>query len=159
MPSASGGKFLWHRKGLSLEQRVNYFRLSVRHERQVVAFLTSKQAPRTLERRSELGFFRAALAWHQRLLTRYAAKLGPALPPHYQQWLCIHGYEGSWTDAGAPFWGGLQFGWNEWQRFGGRYAPTANLASPLEQMWAAEAYWQVSGFRPWPRTARMCGLL
>lgn len=83
----------------------------------------------------------------------------PPLPPHYAAWLCIHRYEGSWTDSGNPFWGGLQFGPSEWTRYGGQYAPTANLATPLEQMWAAEAYWNQSGFYPWPNTARMCGLL
>lgn len=95
---------------------------------------------------------RLAAARHERLYV-------PKLPPHYQQWLCIHQYEGSWTDSGDPYWGGLQFGSSEWQRFGGHLAPTANLATPLQQMWAAEAYWNLSGFRPWPYTAAKCGLL
>ena len=29
-------------------------------------------------------------------------------PPHKSQWLCIHGYEGSWTDPNSPYYGGLQ---------------------------------------------------
>ena len=84
-----------------------------------------------------------------------------ARPPHYNEWMCIHRYEGSWTDSGAPYWGGVQFGYSEWQRFGKPYTgvDTANLASPMQQMWAAERYWRVSGFYPWPRTARMCGLI
>jgi hypothetical protein len=86
---------------------------------------------------------------------------GLGRPPHYQQWLCIHSHEGSWTDPGAPYYGGLQFGYKEWQRFGKPYTgvETANLASPIQQMWAAERYWRLSGFYPWPNTARMCGLL
>ena len=73
--------------------------------------------------------------------------------------LCIHSHEGAWNDSGAPYWGGLQFGWSEWQRYGGQYAPSADLATPAEQIAAGIAYWRVAGFSPWPTTARMCGLL
>lgn len=90
---------------------------------------------------------------------KIAALRAPPLPPHYSAWLCIHSHEGSWTDDGAPYYGGLQFGWNEWKTYGGKYASQANFATPLEQMWAAEAYFNVSGFSPWPQTARLCGLL
>ena len=43
--------------------------------------------------------------WQQqaRLVTRLAAH-----PPHKRGWLCIHRFEGSWRDAGDPYWGGLQ---------------------------------------------------
>src|SRR5262245_29173673 len=53
---------------------------------------------------------------------------------------CIHRFEGSWTDTGAPYWGGLQFGYSEWHRFGGSFAPTANLATPAEQIAAGISY-------------------
>ncbi|HEU0304737.1 MAG TPA: hypothetical protein VFR32_09155 [Gaiellaceae bacterium] len=84
-------------------------------------------------------------------------------PPHYDEWLCIHRYEGSWTDPNAPYYGGLQmdmsfqrtYGWNLLQAKG-----TADNWSPLEQMWVAErAYQSGRGFYPWPNTARYCGLL
>ncbi len=29
-------------------------------------------------------------------------------PPHYDEWMCIHRYEGSWVDPNAPYYGGLQ---------------------------------------------------
>jgi hypothetical protein len=86
----------------------------------------------------------------------------PSLPPHFQQWLCIHRYEGAWNDTGAPYYGGLQFSYSTWTRNGGlRYASTADLATPLEQMWIAENAWKESGgsFSQWPNTARYCGLL
>jgi hypothetical protein len=84
-------------------------------------------------------------------------------PPHYSAWLCIHRYEGSWTDSGAPYYGGLQMDWG----FMATYAPrllrakgTADHWTPLEQMWAAErAHASGRGFSPWPNTARYCGLL
>lgn len=84
------------------------------------------------------------------------------LPPHYQQWLCIHRFEGSWTDSGDPFWGGLQMD----RQFMRTYAPRsllsrgwANAWTPVEQMWVAERAWKARGFSPWPNTARYCGLL
>jgi hypothetical protein len=99
--------------------------------------------------------------WRNRAATlkrRYLA--GPA---HSSAWLCIHGYEGSWTDSGGPYYGGLQmdisfqqsYGWHLLRRKG-----TADHWTPLEQMWVAErAYRSGRGFYPWPNTARACGLI
>lgn len=108
------------------------------------------------------------------LSIRYKASL---LPAHYQAWLCIHHYEGSWTDPNAPYWGGLQMD----IAFMSTYGPpvllgkpstpetarelfarfgTADHWSPLQQMWVAErAYGSGRGFYPWPNTARYCGLI
>jgi hypothetical protein len=77
--------------------------------------------------------------------------------------LCIHRYEGSWTDTGDPYWGGLQMN----RTFMVMYAPEwllrkgwANAWTPWEQMWVAyRAIRRGRGWYPWPNTARMCGLL
>ena len=83
-------------------------------------------------------------------------------PPHRVQWLCIHRYEGSWTDPNAPYYGGLQMD-EQFQRMYGRELyrakGTADHWSPLEQMWVAERAYRTRGFWPWPNTARFCGLL
>jgi hypothetical protein len=84
-------------------------------------------------------------------------------PPHKSGWLCIHRHEGSWSDSGDPYWGGLQMD----RGFMSGYAPRnllnrglADHWSPLEQMWVAErAYRGGRGFFAWPSTARMCGLI
>jgi hypothetical protein len=84
-------------------------------------------------------------------------------PPHYNAFLCIHQYEGSWmANTGNGYYGGLQMD----AQFERAYAPRllatkghAHNWTPLEQMWAAERGWQERGFWPWPTTARMCGLL
>lgn len=92
----------------------------------------------------------------RRLLARVAR------PPHYNQWLCIHHYEGSWTDPGAPYWGGLQFDYDFMRTYGPHLLATKGTAdnwTPLEQMWVAERAWRTRGFQPWPQTARLCGLL
>jgi hypothetical protein len=73
---------------------------------------------------------------------------------------CIHGREGSWgANTGNGYYGGLQFGAHEWRLYGGRYTSSANLATPAQQIAAGITYHAVSGFYPWPNTARACGLL
>jgi hypothetical protein len=84
-------------------------------------------------------------------------------PPHKSQWLCIHRYEGSWSDSGGLYYGGLQMDL-AFQRHYGRYLlarkGTAEHWSPHEQMWVAErAYRSGRGYYPWPHTARACGLI
>ncbi len=84
-------------------------------------------------------------------------------PPHYEQWLCIHRYEGSWTDPNAPYYGGLQMDISFQRAYGDGLLDahgTADHWSPLQQMWVAErAHAAGRGFYPWPNTARFCGLL
>jgi hypothetical protein len=74
---------------------------------------------------------------------------------------CVHGYEGAWNaNTGNGYFGGLQFGSFEWTRFGGIFAPRADLATPAEQIAAGIAYHDTgAGFAPWPNTARRCGLI
>ena len=86
-----------------------------------------------------------------------------AHPPHKSAWLCIHRFEGSWSDSGDPYWGGLQMD----RGFMLTYAPESLLRrgwadrwTPLEQMWVAErAHRAGRGYSPWPNTARFCGLI
>jgi hypothetical protein len=84
-------------------------------------------------------------------------------PPHKRAWLCIHRYEGSWRDPGAPYYGGLQMDLGFQARYGGwllRRKGTADHWTPLEQIWTAERAWRSGrGFYPWPNTARYCGLI
>lgn len=97
-----------------------------------------------------------------RLTAPPAPRVPSGYPPHYQSWLCIHRYEGSWTDSGSPFWGGLQMNWDFMVAYGSdllNSKGTADHWTPLEQMWVAEKAWKSRGFWPWPNTARYCGLL
>lgn len=85
-----------------------------------------------------------------------------ARPPHYDAWMCIHHGEGSWTDPGSPYYGGLQMDLGFMQAYGlalYRSKGTADHWTPLEQMWVAERAYTTRGFWPWPNTARRCGLL
>jgi len=84
-------------------------------------------------------------------------------PPHLNDWMCIHRYEGAWNDPGAPYYGGLQMDWGFMNAYGGWLLATRGTAdhwTPLQQMWVAEAALRAGrGFYPWPNTARMCGLI
>jgi hypothetical protein len=103
--------------------------------------------------------------WVRNLWKARAARMArlASNPPHESQWLCIHRYEASWHDSGAPYYGGLQMDLT-FQRHYGRYLlvrkGTAEHWTPLEQMWVAErALESGRGFYPWPNTARFCGLI
>jgi hypothetical protein len=107
-----------------------------------------------------VGGARTSLARWERLAAR-ARRLAQH-PPHLRQFLCIHRFEGSWTDAGAPFWGGLQMDYGFQATYGRwllRTKGTADHWSPLEQIWTAEKALRSRGFSPWPNTARDCGLI
>ena len=97
--------------------------------------------------------------WLQRALQ---AKQRALSPPHKREWLCIHRFEGRWTDPNPPYYGGLQMD----REFQATYAAglmrrkgTADHWTPLEQMWVAERAFKTRGFWPWPNTARSCRLL
>lgn len=123
----------------------------------------NKPANRRWHRKAMKRIMRQMNKVHRRLAALKRARVWRSgLPPHYSAWLCIHSHEGSWTDTGDPYWGGLQMD----QNFMNAYAPPhllrrgwANTWSPLEQMWVAENAYRTRGFYPWPNTARMCGLI
>lgn len=115
---------------------------------------------RTLAAMSIPDVQRAVALWKRRANT---ARRRAQHPPHLAAWLCIHRFEASWTDPGAPYYGGLQMDLGFQARYGGRLLRTkgtANHWTPIEQIWVAErARRSGRGFYPWPNTARYCGLL
>lgn len=84
-------------------------------------------------------------------------------PPYASAFECIHQYEGSWTDPGSPYYGGLQMDLGFQSTYGGYLLATKGTAdnwTPLEQMWvAAKAVNSGRGFYPWPNSAHICGLI
>jgi hypothetical protein len=101
-----------------------------------------------------------ARAWQAK--ARAARRAGHR-PPHLRAWICIHGYEGSWQDPKAPYFGGLQMDLMFQRQYGPRLLwnkGTADHWTRFEQMWVAErAHRSGRGFYPWPLTARRCGLI
>ena len=98
-----------------------------------------------------------ALHWRWRAHTAW---LHAHHPPMLRDWYCIHHIEGSWTDHGAPYWGGLQMDYTFQRSYGGwllRHKGTADRWTPLEQIWTAVRAWRVRGFEPWAASAHRCG--
>lgn len=173
--------FIPHKKHMTLQEKVAYFDQSITHDQKAIAwiykyrkavvkFKHQNKIDRTLSTEVfpsyeyQLRLHKKALKWHTNLYYRYNQKYQKTLlPPHYNEWLCIHRYEGSWTDPNAPFYGGLQMDIGFQQTYGAsllKSKGTADNWTPLEQMWVAEkAYHSGRGFYPWPNTARYCGLI
>jgi len=76
--------------------------------------------------------------------------------------LCIHRFEGSWSDAGDPYWGGLQMDWSFMRTYGGEFVrafgPASNWTPAMQLAVAERAYLSGRGYGPWPTTRRLCGL-
>ena len=135
-------------------------RLVLRHRREAWRWERIMGLPLTRALPRRVDPVRRAAAWHQLAVTmrRRAQNV-----PHKTAWLCIHRFEGSWTDAGPPYYGGLQMDLGFMRTYGAgllRRKGTADHWTPLEQMWTAERARRAGrGFWPWPNTARICGLI
>ena len=128
-------------------------------QRLMGAKLTPAPVRTTLSGLTPSAVQRTATEWRIRLAEAHDNALHP---PHLKQFLCIHHYEGSWTDTGEPYYGGLQMDRGFQQSYGGwLYATkgTADHWTPIEQIWVAEKALKSRGYWPWPNTARDCGLL
>lgn len=105
--------------------------------------------------------------WRRARDARRALRAAVAQPRYTSSieaaFLCIHRFEGSWTDSGAPHWGGLQMDL-DFQRTYGDWALAAFGTAdrwPVSVQLAVAIRAKVSGrgFYPWPNTARYCGLI
>jgi hypothetical protein len=132
------------------------FKRETWHWQRVMGVQPTRAARQTV---AQLSVKQSAERWHRRLVQ---VRRRAQHPPHMAQFLCIHHYEASWTDAGSPYYGGLQMDAGFQQTYGGWLLAnkgTADRWTPLEQIWAAEKAYTSRGFRPWQNTAALCGLL
>jgi hypothetical protein len=137
-----------------MAQRIDFFTQQIAHMNRVMGARNERVLLGSGS--LELKFSKARSAWSA-VLNRFNH------PPYESQFGCIHHYEGSWTDGGAPYWGGLQMDLSFMDHYGGyllRTKGTADRWTPLEQIWVAvRAVNSGRGFYPWPNTARYCGIL
>jgi hypothetical protein len=125
------------------------------------ASATAKTATATLR----LWQARSAFAALQVLRYGHGKPAVASVPAWLQTaFLCIHRYEGAWTsNTGNGYYGGLQMDRGFQSSYGGDYLArygTADRWPPEAQIAvAARAYQSGRGFRPWPNTARACGLI
>jgi hypothetical protein len=74
---------------------------------------------------------------------------------------CIREHEGSWTDPGAPYYGGFQADLSFQKTYGGEYLSrygTANNWPAVDQIHMAHRGHAARGWAPWPTTRVICGL-
>jgi hypothetical protein len=152
-------------KTRAVARQIAYWSRHIRHSRAgtrrwqtVVLGRPPLDRSRSLAAHSVARLRQIALKWRYR---EHAAWWRANHPPALQGWLCIHHYEGSWTDSSGPYWGGLQMDLSFQARYGGwllRHKGTANHWSPLEQIWVAVRASHTRGFSPWPNTAQYCGM-
>lgn len=129
----------------------------------------TKQALRTGTRHHSPGYWRwrnrVARKWVRQAHNRMSHRLAGADLP---AWMCIHSYEGSWTDPNPPYWGGLQMDYGFQATYGGEFLArwgTADRWPVWAQITAARrardgyAGYGARGYWPWANTARLCGLL
>ena len=135
------------------------WRLETWYWQRLMGVPRSPLATRSLQSSSVQRLQHVASVWRRRAET---ARRHAEHPPNLKAWLCIHHYEGSWRDAGAPYYGGLQMDLAFQRAYGGwllRKKGTADHWTPLEQIWTAVRARRLRGYYPWPNTARYCGLL
>jgi hypothetical protein len=121
-----------------------------------------RSSPTTGESPAQLGIAGSRLALRRWQRLAHGARRRAQHPPHLAAFLCIHHYEGSWTDGAGPYYGGLQMNLGFQGTYGGWLLQTKGTAdhwTPLEQIWVAEKALRSRGFWPWPNTARFCGLI
>lgn len=146
------------RSGAYWSRRVREYRAGTEHWLTVVRGRPARDLSRSLAAESAQQLRGLALLWRER---DHAAWTTAHHPPMLRAWYCIHRYEGSWTDHGAPYWGGLQMDYSFQSSYGPwllRHKGTADHWTSLEQIWTAVRAWRVRGFSPWPNTAADCGV-
>jgi hypothetical protein len=146
------------RKVAAWRRHIRRFRADTRYWLTVVTGRPPANVPRSLAVHSPARLRQLARRWRHRA---HRAWWHAKHPPELRAWLCIHHYEGSWSDPGSPYWGGLQMDLSFQEAYGGwllRHKGTAENWSPLEQIWVAVRASRVRGFSPWPNTARYCGV-
>lgn len=99
--------------------------------------------------------------WVRKLGQARRLPSGPQRFTRWNQWMCIHSHEGSWTDPNWQYYGGLQMDMQFQRDYGPEYLRqwgTANHWPPYVQVLVAERAYKTRGYGPWPKTVRMCGL-
>jgi hypothetical protein len=144
-----------------LRDRVRTLRQKVVRLRDERGLLQIRLRPARLEgSTTDLGHERSV--WLHRLADVRAEKPLWRTLGRWEDWMCIHGHEGAWTDPNGPYHGGLQMDSGFMATYGGdllkRYG-TADHWPPAAQVAVAERAYDARGFTPWPNTARACGVL
>lgn len=151
-----------HPARLAAQRQLKLARIAIWHGSTTLRWLrrhpsVGARHERAIIRRNHLWLYRYGLREQREALERLHPK-----PVLTSAWACIHSREGSWTDPGGPYYGGLQmdvsFQIHYGREFFNRWG-TADRWPIWAQIAAAERARRDVGYSPWPNTARACGLL
>jgi hypothetical protein len=154
-------------KPTSLRGKLELAKAQVQHDRAALSVLNRRGWTLIAPLDFALVSHRVWLQGDVRYVRQLEARLGALTPgPSWlvRAFLCIHRGEGSWTDSGDPYWGGLQMDRGFMWTYGAwairRYHGFADVWPPMVQIQVAiRAHHSGRGFFPWPNTARGCGLI
>lgn len=120
---------------------------------------------RRLSARQQFLYWQRRAAEAAYAVSRHATRLSVIAPRWLADaFLCIHRYEGAWTDdTGNGYYGGLQMDYGFMRRYGSgflrRWGTADNWPAWAQLQAAVRAYRSGRGFAPWPNTAAACRLL
>ncbi len=105
----------WHVTATLYAREIEKLRSETWYWQRVMGVRTSPVRVRMLAASSVARMRRLDELWRKR--ERNASRAAHN-PPQLRAWLCIHRYEGSWHDPGAPYYGGLQMDYAFQQTYG-----------------------------------------
>src|SRR4029077_3959634 len=113
---------------------------AIKHYRKTTLTLQGVMGHRVrFHRLRRVSLAHARKIWrHRAVATRKEFLRGPA---HKSAWLCIHRYEGAWTDGGSPYYGGLQMDVSFQSNYGGILLTRKGAGAkwtPPEPEWGCE---------------------
>lgn len=151
---------------MSPREKKHYLKKQIFHDRSIIRFAKNHNQINTHELRNAVTWAYKSLRIAGKNLRRLLAV--PVVRPVVTAssgviaaLLCIHHWEGSWTDPGGPYWGGLQMDLSFQQAYGPEFFKrwgTADHWPVWAQLVAGARAVAVRGFNPWPNSRLRCGV-
>jgi hypothetical protein len=145
-------------------EKVHYLKRQIRHDRSILRFAQNHIVLEAPELRQAVHWAKGSIRIASKNLKQYTyhAPVVSASNGVIAGLMCIHSYEGSWSDPDAPYWGGLQMDYNFQDAYGHEFLRrwgTADHWPVWAQLQAGTRAYNSRGWGPWPNTARYCGLM
>lgn len=158
---------LYHRPWTEMTKpmKIHYLKRQIHHDNSIIRYWHNHRSLATAKTALWVKWAHTSLRIAQKSLHKLSA---PVISGDMSAWLCIHRYEGSWTDPNGPYWGGLQMDLGFQETYGGEFLRKLGTADHwpvaiqlLVARRARDGYGRYGprGYSPWPNTARYCGLL
>lgn len=144
-------------------EKVNYLKRQIHHDRSILRFAKNHKEIQSVELHKAVHWARISLRIASKNLKKYVYHpVISAASGVIAGLLCIHSHEGSWSDPGSPYWGGLQMDLSFQAAYGPEFLHrwgTADNWPIWAQLKAGVRGYIARGWGPWPNTARLCGLM